>query len=198
MVSRFSGFGLGANKVLQAGDRRRARKRCALRRAQAAPGLLPSARSKANGRPAPGRVPRPRPRKRLAGIDPSFAGIAPRTPAAEVQQSLAAGVEAKKPQYFLAIRGARLRITANQLVVGHPAIGQRNRTPGSDLGSRSTTQALAEHHCIQQIAFQPYVARHRAIVERAGQRRNEVDAAKRPSLQKAAAGYLDKDFQLRR
>ena len=69
------------------------------------------------------RRPGSRLRKRRAGIHPPVAGIAPGTAAVQVKQPLTARVEAKEAQYSFTVRAARFRMTANQLVIGHSAIG---------------------------------------------------------------------------
>jgi hypothetical protein len=87
-------------------------------------------------------------------------------------------------------------MAADQLVVCHAAIGQRHGAPGLDVYPATARKAGPEHHRIQQVALEAQVLRHRAVIERAGQRRDEVDVTAGPALQKAAAWDLDQNLDL--
>src|SRR5882762_5612685 len=87
-------------------------------------------------------------------------------------------------------------IAAHHFVVGHAAIGENNAAPSLHAHAAPNWQPGTQHHCIQQVAFEAEVLRHRAIVEGAGQRRDEVDMPGGTALEKAAARNLDFDFKL--
>src|SRR3954454_23118182 len=93
--------------------------------------------------------------------------------------------------------GSQRLAAANQLVVGHTAIGQDHRTPGFYPYTRTQRHACSENHCVEQIAVEPDVLGHRTIVEWARQRRDEIDVPRRSSLDEGATGNLDLDFELR-
>src|SRR2546429_2142613 len=148
---------------------------------------LAALRSKLYGWSLPSIVSRTRASKRPIGAAPTFTGISPRTSPPNVQQPLALRIEVEESQHVTTLRRARRMIAANELVVRHAAVGQRHRVPRLDAHTRSKREAWSEHDGVQQIAFQADVTRHRAIIERTRQRRNEVDMPRRTALQKTAA-----------
>jgi arginine utilization protein RocB len=99
--------------------------------------------------------------------------------------------EAQHVGAFLAARTLR---AADQLVVGHAAVGQRDRAPRPHPQAGTEAQTRTEHQRVEQIAFEAQVRRYRAVVERARQRRHEVDATGQAALQEAAARHLDHDL----
>lgn len=98
---------------------------------------------------------------------------------------------------------APLRLTqraraANELVIGHAAVRKRDSTPRFDANASPQGQAWPQHQGVQEIALETYVIGYRAIVERARQRRDEIDLPGGSALQKTAPWDLDDDFQLGR
>src|SRR6185295_19490469 len=80
----------------------------------------------------------------------------------------------------------------------HAAIDEGDRAPGLHREPRAEGEARAEHHRVQKVALQADVLRHRAVVERAGKWRDEVDLSGRAALEEAAARHLDHDLELGR
>src|SRR5205807_3190916 len=87
-------------------------------------------------------------------------------------------------------------IAAHHFVVGHAAIGEHHGAPSLHAYAVPNGQARTQHHGIEEVAFKPDVLRHRAVIERAGQRRDEVDMPGGAALEKAASRNLDFDFKL--
>src|SRR5882724_2805821 len=155
-------------------------------------------RSELDRRPLPAAVSRPGASDRLRGPAPALAGVAPRAAPPDVQQSLALRVEVEKPEHVAALQRARRVLAADELVVRHAAVGQSHGSPCLDPYPRAQRQARSEHQRVQQVAFESQVNRHGAVVERAGQRRDEVDMPGGPALEKAAPRNLDHHLDLRR
>jgi hypothetical protein len=62
--------------------------------------------------------------------------------------------------------------------------------------ARAPRQPGAQHHGVQQITFAAEVVGNGAVIERAGQRRNEVDALRPAAFDEAPARHLDGHFEL--
>lgn len=103
--------------------------------------------------------------------------------------------KAKHPAAFC---GGQRAAAANELVVAHPVIGEGHGTPRFHPHTTAEWQSRTQHHRVQQVAFKAQVLRHRAVVKRARQRRDEIDPARRPSLEKAAARNLNHHIQFNR
>ena len=155
-------------------------------------------RSKLNRRPLPRIIPWSRASERLDSLDPALARVAPRAASPNIQESLAFRIEVKKSKYSSALRWIQGAAAANEFVVRHAAVCQRHSSPCLDAYPRGERQTRSEHHCIQEIVFKTQVTRDRPIVKRAWQRRDEVDMAIGPSLQKATAWNLDHNLHLGR
>jgi len=132
-------------------------------------------------------VPRPGASDCLAGLAPSFARVASRTAAPDIQQALALRVEVEKAEDLAARRWVRRAVAADEFVVRHAAVGQCHGSPRLESCPRAPRQARSEHQRVQQVAFKPQMTRHRAVVERARQGRDEVDVTGGSAFQKAAA-----------
>ena len=131
------------------------------------------------------------PRERLGSVTPALACVAPRAAPPSIQQSLAPCIEMKKSQDPSALRGFHRAIAADEFVVGHATVCQDNSTPRPDAYLGAERKARSKHQCVEQIAFTSQVARHRAVIERAGQGRDEVHVAGGPAFEKAASRNLD-------
>jgi len=94
-------------------------------------------------------------RQRLRGFDPAFAGVAPGPAAQEVEQRLAAGIEAEKAQHVVPLYRQQRRGAADQLVVAHAAIGQRHRAPRRNAHAGAGRQPPPEDDGVEQVALQP-------------------------------------------
>ena len=101
-------------------------------------------------------------------------------------------------KHVAALPGTQGLMAADQLVVCHAAIGQRHGAPGLDADPAPERKARPQYHRIQQVALEAHILRDRAVVERAGQGRDEVDVPGGSALQKAAARDLDQDLDLGR
>ena len=102
-------------------------------------------------------------------------------------------VEAKKSQDTLALLARHGLVAADQLVIRHATIGERHGTPRACRQLRAIRPARAEHQRVEQVAFETNVVRRRSIVVGTRQRRDEVDAARRSTLDEAEPWYLDRD-----
>ena len=87
-------------------------------------------------------------------------------------------------------------IAADEFVVAHAAIGQRHSAPRPDPNLRAQREARPKYQGVKQVALESYVGWHRAIIERARQRRDEVHSAGRPAFEKAAPRDFDHHLQL--
>jgi hypothetical protein len=141
-------------------------------------------------------VPRSGTRKSVRRIAPSIACVAAGAAAPEIQKPLASCIEAKESQNHSLLCCSHTLIAADQFVVRHAAVGQDHGAPRLDPHMRAEWKARPEHHRVEQVAFESYVGGHRAIVERARQRRYEIDSAGRPALDEAAAWNLDDHVHL--
>ena len=155
-------------------------------------------RSELDRWPMPRIVSWPGARERMACLAPSFARVASRPAAPKIQQPLAFRVEVKKAEHLAARRLIERPLAADEFVVRHAAVGQDYGSPRLDPLSRAERKARSEHHRVQQIAFLSQIARHRAVVERAWQRRDEVEVTGGSAFQKAATRNLDDHVDLGR
>ena len=113
---------------------------------------------------------------------------------ASVEHALAARVETKEPDDPRALRRRYRMLAADQLVVRHAAIREDHRAPRARAHRRPERAPLAEHDCIEQVAFESDEALGGAVVVRAWQRRDEVDVSRRPPLDETPARDLDRDL----
>jgi hypothetical protein len=155
-------------------------------------------RSELNRWPMPRIVSRPGARQCVTGLAPSFARVASGAAAPQIQQPLALRVEVKEAKHLAARRWIQRALAADEFVVRHAAVGQDYGSPRLDLFSRAKRKARSEHHGVQQIAFLSQMAWHGAVVERARQRRDEVEVTGGSAFQKAATRNLDDHIDLGR
>jgi len=95
-------------------------------------------------------------------------------------------VEAEKAQHAAFLCRREWLTTADQLVVAHASVRQRDSTPGFHLHTRAERKPWAQYDGVEQITFAPYVRRYGAIVEWARERRDEIDVTLGPALKEAA------------
>ena len=152
-----------------------------------------TANSEMNARPGPRLRSRRGARDGVRGFAPAVTRIAPWPPAPCVEHALAARVETKEPDDARALRRRYRMLAADQLVVRHAAIREYHRAPRARAHRRPVRAPLAEHDCIEQVAFESDEALGGAVVVRAWQRRDEVDVSRRPPLDEAPARDLDRD-----
>src|SRR6185436_8280959 len=100
------------------------------------------------------------------GLAPSVARVSPRPAAPEIQEALALRVEVKETKHAAARRSIQRMLAADELVVGHSAVGQYDGPPCLHEEPRSVREARTEHDRIQEVPFEPEMRRHRAVVER--------------------------------
>ena len=93
---------------------------------------------------------------------PEIARLDSQTGAAaeKVQHALALRIEVEEAQDEVAFGCARWLGAADEFVVLHAAVGQRDRAPGLDPYARSRCQSRSEHQRIEQIAFKTEQVRH--------------------------------------
>jgi hypothetical protein len=134
----------------------------------------------------------------LSRIEPSFTRVASGAAQAKVQQGFASCIEMKKAQHNPAIPWAQRQMRAYELVVNHSPIYERYGTPCLHAQVCTCRQTRAQNNGIEQVALQADVLQHRAIVKRAGQRRNEVHLPSGSTLDETAPRDLNYDLNLRR
>ena len=149
------------------------------------------ASSELDRRPMPPFVARLGTRKRELGSAPSIARVTPRSSAPQVQQSLASRVKTEKAEDGFALGARRRGSAADQLVVGHAAIGKRHRAPCLDPNGGPEAKSRPEDDSVEQVSLQADVAGDRSIVVGARQRGNEIDVTGRTPFEEAAARHLD-------
>lgn len=107
---------------------------------------------------------------------------------------LTAGMELKQTQHSLTLvrllRAAGCKSACRKSCPGRSA----SPPPGIDLQPRTNRQSRFQHNSIEQIALEAEVRRGRAVIERAPQRRYEIDVAGRAALAKAAPRNLYHNF----
>jgi hypothetical protein len=87
----------------------------------------------------------------------------PTTP--QVEEALALGIELKEAKNASALERIERSLAANELVVAHAAVGQRDRVPRLCCQPGASRKSRSQYDCIEQVAFQPEMRRHGSIVE---------------------------------
>src|SRR4030095_16378387 len=90
-------------------------------------------------------------RERLCRFAPALARVAPGTAPPRVQQSLALRVEMKKTQDLAPLGQVQGMVAADELVVGHAAVGEDHGAPRLGPHSRAEPPPLAHSQSIAQV-----------------------------------------------
>jgi len=156
-------------------------------------GNWPKSPSERHARPRPVIRARRRACNRPSRVAPSLAGVAARASSPRIQHGLAPRVEREETEHAPSLVGGDGAIAADQLVVAHPAVGERDGAPCECTEARAQCTTRSEHEGIEEVALQADEAIGRTVVVRTRQRRDEVYATGRSALHEAAARHLDGD-----
>lgn len=134
----------------------------------------------------------------LTSAAPSLACVAARAATPQIQQTLAPRIEPEEAEDGAPLSVIQWLSAAHELVIRHAPVSHHHGAPRPHRCACPTWQARTKHNRIERIALPSNVPWRRAVVERAGQRRDEVDAPAGRTLDKAASRDLDHNFDLRR
>ena len=131
----------------------------------------------------------------IGGISaPAQTASRPSAPVGTVYQAFAQRVEVEETQHRVTFsRRERVR-PADKFVVLLAGVEKGDRATHKRLSARSASEPRPEHHHIEGIAVGRWTGRHTAVVERAGQGREEFNGALRIAFYETATWDFDQDL----
>lgn len=155
--------------------------------------LTTAGHSERYGRAGPRSCPKPRPGQGRSDSTPALACIAtwPTTP--YVEKSLALGIELKEAKDASALQRIERSLAADELVVAHAAIGERDRVPSLGREPCASGNSRTSDDGIEEVAFEAEMRRHGSIVEGAREARRS-----RSVLSSRASGSCHAGFRSER